>query len=149
VGVFAAGAAEDSDFFSCVQDIGCREVLRRWADEGFGYPDGRSAVVVGRAMQEDVAGNDDDGDAGEIDSGAHGDVQDAGHLLRNADHLAIVAALFEEVLGMGLLKVVGADLCAGNVCSDGKDRNAAAMAVEEAVDEVEIAGAAACSADGE
>ena len=50
---------------------------------------------------------------------------------------------------MGLLKVVGADLGAGNVGGDGEDGHAAAMAVEEAVNEVEIARAAACRADGE
>ena len=50
---------------------------------------------------------------------------------------------------MGLLKVVGADLGAGDVGGDGEYGDAAAMAVEEAVDEVEVAGAAACGADGE
>ena len=41
---------------------------------------------------------------------------------------------------MGLLKVVGADLSAGNVCGDGEDGHTAAIAVEQTIDEVEIAG---------
>ena len=75
--------------------------------------------------------------------------RDTRHLFGDADHLTIVAALFEEILGMGFLKVVGADFGAGYVRGDGKDGNTAAMAVEEAVDEMQVAGTAACGADGE
>jgi hypothetical protein len=50
---------------------------------------------------------------------------------------------------MRLLKVHASDLVAGDVCGDGENGNAAAVAVEEAVDEMEISGPAACGADGE
>src|ERR1700744_2153512 len=100
-------------------------------------------------MEGDVTGDNDDGDTGEINGSTHRDLEDAGHLFGDPDHLAVVAALFEEILRVGFLEVVGADLGAGDVSCDGENGHAAAMAIEEAVDEVQIAGAAACSADGE
>jgi hypothetical protein len=37
------------------------------------------------------------------------------------DEFAVVAALEEEVVGVGLLEVAGADLGAGDMGGDGKD----------------------------
>src|SRR5258707_533342 len=59
-----------------------------------------------------------------------------------------MTALAEELIGMGLLEVAGADLGARNVGGDGKHRNLVAVRIEEPVDEVQVAGAAAAGADG-
>ena len=50
---------------------------------------------------------------------------------------------------MRLLEVAGADLLRRNVRGDGEYGDTAAVAVEEAVDEVQVAGAAASGADCE
>src|SRR5262245_22332966 len=50
---------------------------------------------------------------------------------------------------MGGLEVVDADLPARNMCGDRQHRHAAAMAVVEPVDEVQVARTAAARADGE
>ena len=68
------------------------------------------------------------------DCSLHRDFKNAGHLLRLRDQLAVMAALREEMLRAGLLKISTPDFSAGNLCSDGKDGNAAAMAVVEPID---------------
>lgn len=86
-----------------------------------------------------VAWDDDDGDAGEIDCGEHG----------NLDHLAVIAALFEKILRMRLLEAVAVDFDTEDVRGNGEYGNPAAIAVEEAVDEVQVARTAARGAGGE
>src|SRR4051812_34437640 len=60
-----------------------------------------------------------------------------------------MTALLEQMLGMGRLKVVGADLGARDVSGDRQYGHTVAMRVEEAVDEVKVARAAAARADRE
>ena len=50
---------------------------------------------------------------------------------------------------MGLLEVTAADLGAGDVGGDGEHRDAAAMGVEQSVDQVEVTGTATAHADRE
>jgi hypothetical protein len=64
--------------------------------------------------------------------------------LRN--RFAVVAAILEEMLGIGLLEVAAADFLAGYLGGDGQHRDAAAMAVVEAVDQVQVARTAASGA---
>jgi len=52
--------------------------------------------------------------------------------LRN--QFAIVAALREEMLGIGLLKIPTPDFTAGDLRRDGEDWNTAAMTIVEPVD---------------
>src|SRR5690242_4689220 len=58
-------------------------------------------------------------------------------------------AFAEELLRMRLLEIPRADLGRRDMRRDGQDRDARAMAIEEPVDEVEIARAAASGADGQ
>ena len=102
-----------------------------------------------RLTRRHVPRDDHDGDAAESDRGTDGDVEGAGHLGRVGHHLAVDAALAEELLGMGLLEVAAADLGAGDLRGDREHRYPRAVAVEEAVDQVEIAGTAASRADRE
>jgi hypothetical protein len=96
-----------------------------------------------------VAGDDDHGDAAPADRGAHGAMEDLRHLLRTGNQLDVVAAFGEQAFGMGGLEVVDADLLARNMGGDRQHRHAAAMAVVEPVDEVQVAGPAAAGADRE
>ena len=50
---------------------------------------------------------------------------------------------------MGLLEVAAADLRAGDLGGDRQHRNPVAVAVVQAVDQVQVAGPAAAGADGE
>src|ERR1700683_678304 len=113
---FATGAPEDRYLLARIEDIGG---LPQFSIVGphnwLRHLDRRRNVGAGNVLDKDVARNDEDRDAGEIDGGANGDLERARHLFGHADHLAVVAALFEEVLRMRLLKVVSTDLGAGNV----------------------------------
>ena len=55
----------------------------------------------------------------------------------------------EDALGVRFLKVAGANFHAGNLGSQRQHRHAAAVAVEQAVDEVSIAGPARAGAHGQ
>lgn len=80
-----------------------------------------------------------------LDRGAH----DPRQLLRAVDHLAVVAAIDEQPLGMGLLEVAAADLGAGDLRGQREHRRAGAVRVVQALDQVGVAGAAASGADRE
>jgi hypothetical protein len=73
----------------------------------------------------------------------HGNLKHTGHLFGLRNQLAIVAALREEMFRVGLLEVSAADFIAGDLRRDGQDRNPAAVAVVESVDQVQISGTAA------
>jgi hypothetical protein len=77
------------------------------------------------------------------------DLEAARHLLGVGDELAIMAALFEQCLGVRFLEIARADLGRGDVGRDGQNRHARAMAVEQTVDEVQIARPAAPGTNGE
>ena len=50
---------------------------------------------------------------------------------------------------MGRLEIIDADLGAGDVCRDREHRGPAAMAVEEPVDQMQVAGSATSGTDGQ
>src|SRR5205814_47241 len=94
-------------------------------------------------VQEDLAWDDDDPDAAPLECVTDRDFKDTRKLFRNADELGVDTALAEELLGVRLLKVASADLVARYVRSDREHWNAAAVRVEEPVDEMKIARPAA------
>jgi hypothetical protein len=116
---------------------------------GLGGGKCRSRVIREGLAQRDISRQGDDRHAPPRESRLDGDLQDPGHLLGLGHQLAIVAALREEVLRVGLLKVSAADLVAGDLRGDGEDRHPAAVAVVQAVDQVQIARTAAARADGQ
>jgi hypothetical protein len=100
-------------------------------------------------LQGNVAGDHHHRHAALGDGDANGLLQDARHMLGIRDELDIVRAFAEQLLRMRFLEVGAADFGARDVRGDRQDRNAAALAVIQAVDEVEVAGAAAPRADGD
>ena len=60
-----------------------------------------------------------------------------------------MAALPEQLFGMGLLEIPGADLGGRDLRSNAEHRHARAMAIEQPVDQVKVSGSAAAGADGE
>src|SRR5262249_29328782 len=73
----------------------------------------------------------------------------ARHLIGAGDELAKMAALSEQLLRVRLLEIAGADFPRWNLGGDGQHRHARAVAVEQPVDEREIARPAAAGADRE
>jgi hypothetical protein len=65
------------------------------------------------------------------------------------NQLDIVAAIPEQVFRMCCLEIIDADFAAGDVGSDCQNRHAIALAVEQAVDQMEVAWAAAPGAHSE
>ncbi len=98
-------------------------------------------------LQRHVARQDDHRDAPLAYRFADRGLDRPGHLPGAGDQFAVVAAFLEEVLRVGLLEVAGADLGRGNVRRDRQHGQARAMAVEQPVDEVQIARPAAAGAD--
>src|SRR5258708_29442263 len=80
--------------------------------------------------------------------GLNGNLKDAGHLLGVGNELAIVAALREEMFRVGLLKISAPNLIAGNLRGDREHGNPAAVAVVQAVDQMQIARATTTRANG-
>jgi hypothetical protein len=99
--------------------------------------------------QGHIAWNDDDGNTATRERGLHGDLQDAVHLFGLRNELTIMAALREKMFGVSFLKISAADFAAWNLRGNGQDGNAATMAVVEPVDQMQVAGTAASSADGQ
>ena len=60
-----------------------------------------------------------------------------------------MAALLEQRLRMGLLEIAGADLGRRDLRGYGEHRRARAVAVEQPIDQVQIAGTTTAGADGE
>ena len=105
-------------------------------------------MAVGR-QQPDVAGDDHHRHALLGDGDTNRLFEDARHLVGVGDELDIMRALGEELLGMRFLEVGAADLGARDLGGDRQHRHAAAVAVEQSVDQMQVAGAAASGADGE
>ena len=100
-------------------------------------------------VQEDLAGNHHDGDATAFDRMTHRDLQHPRQLLGHADQLRVDAALAKQLLRVGLLEIAAADLLSRDVRRDRQHRHAAAVGVEQAVDQMQVPRAATRGADGQ
>ncbi len=89
----------------------------------------------------------DHGHAATGDGHAHGAVEDLRQLLGLGHQLDVVTAFLEQDFRVGGLEIVDADFAARDVRGDRQDRRAAAMAVEQAVDHVQVARPATAHAD--
>jgi hypothetical protein len=78
---------------------------------------------------------------------SHRDFHHTRQLLGDADELAVHAALAEQLLRMRFLEIRAADLLARDVRGDRQHRHATAVGVEQAVDQMQVAGPAAGRAD--
>ena len=76
-------------------------------------------------------------------------LEDAGQVINVGNQLHIMRALGEQVFRMGRLEIMAADLLARDVRGDRQHRHAAAIAVEQAIDQVQVARPAAAGADRE
>ena len=148
----AARAAQHGDAIGLVQEIGKRLELGRLRHDGRWRRKQKWRLRRRRRqsrLQRDVAGDHDHRHAALADRFADGHLERARHLPRAGDQLAIVAALLEEVLRMGFLEISGADLRRRDVGGNHQHRHARTVAVEQPVDQMEIARSAASGAHGQ
>src|SRR6202035_3296568 len=96
--------------------------------------------------EPDVTRHGYDGNTTSRDRGLDGNLQHAGHLLGLRNQFAVVAALREKMFCMGLLKISAPDFIAWNLRRNSENRNTAAMAVVEPIDQMQVAGTAATGA---
>jgi hypothetical protein len=103
---------------------------------------------VGGGLKRYVARYHYDRDAAIANRVPDGDLQGAGHLVGPGNQLAIVTALLKQDLRMSFLEISSADLGRRDLRRNRKHWDTRAMAVEQAVDEVQIAGPAAAGTNG-
>ena len=148
MGSRATRATEDRRLRRIVQDggHGIQFVVRR-ADPRARRREPQLGAGDQGLAQSDVAGKNDDGYAASRDRRLHRGLEDARHLLWLRDQLAVVAALLEEMFRVGLLEVPAPQLRARNLGGDGDHGNPVALAIVEAVDQMQVAGSAASCAN--
>src|SRR5216684_2618838 len=100
-----------------------------------------------RISEPDVTGQGYDGNAAPRDRGLCGNLKHARHLLGLRNKFAVVAALREKMFWVGLLKISAPDFIAWNLRRNGENRNTAAMAVIEPINQMQVTGTAAAGAD--
>src|SRR5580698_2417137 len=108
----------------------------------------QSRTVCSSITQGHIPWNRYDGNTATREGGLNPNLEDAWHLLRNRDLLAVMAALRKKMFWIGFLKIAAADFNAGNLRGDGQHRNTAAVAIIKTVDQMEVAGTAASGAHG-
>src|SRR3984957_8648762 len=97
--------------------------------------------------EPDVTGQGYDGNTTPRDCGLYGNLKHAGHLLGLRNQFAVVAALREKMFWVGLLEISAPDFIAWNLRRNCENRNTAAMADVEPIDQMQITGTAAASTD--
>ena len=152
VGALASRAAQQRDAVLAVQQC-CQplEVLFRGRHHRCGRQQPRDLGQrrIGCRLQRHIAGHYHDRHAALGRGLADRDFEHARHLVGAGDQLAIMAALFEQVLRVGFLKIAGAGFGRRNLGGDREHRDARPVTIIEAVDQVQIARAAAAGADRE
>src|ERR1700761_7594523 len=129
------GATEDCYFLRSVQQA-CEDVDLvvgrayggRWLGEA------QSRCLLDGFSHGYIARDGNHGNTASRERSPHSDLEHTRHLLRLRDQLAVMAALREEMLRMGLLKISAAHFVAGDLSCNRKDGNAAAMTIVKAVD---------------
>jgi hypothetical protein len=152
VGPLAARATQDRDTAVAVeQRRETFEIPARRRDHRCGRQQpldlGRRRIAGG--LQRHVTGQHEHRHAAPADGLADRDLEGARRLVRARHELAEMAALLEQELRMGLLKIAAADLGRRDLRGDAEHGHARAVAVEQSVDEVQVARSAAAGADGE
>src|SRR6266542_5433443 len=103
--------------------------------------------VIDSPAPRHVARYRDDRHAAPGNCRSYRNLRNARHLLGLRDHFAIMAAPRKEMLGMCLLEVPASDLDGWNLRGDCHNWNAAALALVEAVDQMQVPRTAASGAD--
>ena len=147
VRTLGARTGQNRDLLGVVQQVGrvLQLVIRRHDFRRRGLDRGHG--VVHRFGQCHIAGDHDHCHAALSQRCLHGRAQNPGHLDGVGSVLDVDRAFAEEFLRVGLLEVSGTDLRGGNVCGDRQHRDAGALRIEQAIDQVQVARTATADAD--
>ncbi|MCY1239023.1 hypothetical protein D9M72_517930 [compost metagenome] len=149
VGTLRSRAGKNGDLLRRVDGIGELPDTRGVGSQ-CGAPEGcGQRRPAGGFQPGDIAGEGNDGDSPEPDGVLDGAVHHPRRLLCRADEFRVHRAFVEEPVRVGFLEVAAADLLTRNVRGDGQHRRARAVGVVQAVDQVQVAGAARAGADGQ
>src|ERR1700692_3297350 len=144
----ATGSGENRGFPRIVQNsCQLRDFVIGRTDRRLWYCKVQTRPSFDGFSEPDVTGQGYDGNAAPRDRGLYGNLQHAGHLLGLRNQLAIVAALREKMFWVGLLKISAPDFIAWNLRRNGENRNTAAMAVVQPIDQMQVTRTAATGAD--
>src|SRR5580658_5473385 len=143
------GATQDSDLLRPVEKIGCQPQLKHGrTNDRRRMMDSERQRRLGTLALQHVSRDHHHRDPSLGDGGAHCNPQHSRHLVGLRDQFAVVAAIPENMRGIGFLEVAAAYLLAWNLGGDGQHRHAAAVAIVKAVDQVQVARATASRAYG-
>ena len=152
VRALAARAAQNGDAVVAVEQRSKPiEIAPRWRDHRRAW---QQPIWVWRrrvrsGLQGNIARDHNNRRAAVADRFADSNLEHARHLMGRRDELAIMAALLKQRLRVGLLKIAAADLWRRDVRGNGEHGHARTVTIKQAVDEMQIAWAAASCADGE
>ena len=143
-GIFRTGAHEESDGLGLIDGLGQRCGLSRVrVDHGAAGGDlGFYEGVIINLFSRNVTGDNQHGYAIAGHGGLDGVVEYYPALVTGHDHFAVARALLEDLLRVGFLEEVGANLAGRNVRCQGQHLGTIAVGIIKALDEVGIARAA-------
>src|ERR1700679_1332625 len=98
----------------------------------------RERRSLGYGHETHIPWQNDDRNTALRNRNPYGRLEHARQLVGTGYKLTEMAALLKQVLWVGLLEVVSSDLSDRDLRSNGEDRNPAALAVEQSVDQVQI-----------
>jgi hypothetical protein len=143
----APGAAEQS-YLGCLveeirqmPDVGLARAQHR---RSWHNPFGNIGIDL---HQRDVAGQHNDGNTPLGDGDADRAFQDLRKLPGIGNQFDIMAAVPEQVFRMSSLEIINPDFAAGNMGRDCQNRHMVALAIEQAIDQMQIARTAAAGTD--
>src|SRR4029077_15168240 len=135
----ATRTAQNSDLVRPIQEVRKQvEFFRRRTNGWCGFLKVQTRAVCDGMLKRDIAGNGNDSNTAFGNGSLHGNLENARHLLRLRYQFAVMAALREEMFGIGLLKISAANFPAGNLGGNGEDGNAVALTVVEAINQMHI-----------
>ncbi len=146
----AARSAQQGDSAAAIQEVGelANRTGLRNGDRG-PVQEVRRFGPLRRLLKGEIARQGDDRHTALAECRPDRRVEQARQLLDARDQLAEMTALAKEVLGMRFLEIAGPDFRRGNMGGNGQHRNARAVAVEQAVNEVKVPRPAAPRANRE
>ena len=131
----ATRATKDRYLFRPIQNVSEDvELIVRRADRRHGRVEMDPRLVVDGFSHRHIAGNGDHCHTTLGNRGLHGNLEYAGHLFGLRNQFTVVATLSEQIVRMSLLKIAAADFLTRNLSCNGKNGNAAAMAVVKTID---------------
>jgi hypothetical protein len=143
----APGAPQDRYLLGAIQNFSKYvEFIIGRTHGRFRLGEKQARLLLNRISQGHIPWNHDDGNATLCNRGLDRNLEHTRHLFGLRDELTVMAALSEDVFRMSLLEVSTTDFNARNLRRDGENRDAAALAIVKAIDQMQVSGSAASGA---